>query len=116
MFLLTTGFRDNEAAHTYWSDVDFKRGTVNVSDKPKWGFKLKNHKQRKSGITLPVDFLARLKARRDRNSDGDLIFPTAMEGRMTLCCLACARPRSVRASKSASRCTGSARSSAPGMA
>jgi hypothetical protein len=31
-FLLCTGFRDNEAAHTYWSDVDFKRGTVNVSD------------------------------------------------------------------------------------
>ncbi len=77
MFLLTTGFRDNEAAHTYYSDVDFKRGTVNVSDKPQWGFKIKNHKQRKSDITLPADCLARLKARRERNPEGDLIFPNS---------------------------------------
>lgn len=77
MFLLTTGFRDNEAAHTYYSDVDFKRGTVNVSDKPQWGFKIKNHKQRKSDITLPADFLARLKARRERNPESDRIFPNS---------------------------------------
>ena len=76
-FLLCTGFRDNEAAHTYYSDVDFKRGTVNVSDKPQWGFRIKNHKQRKSDITLPADFLARLKERRDRNPDSDLIFPNS---------------------------------------
>jgi integrase len=77
LFFLTTGFRDNEAAHTFWSDVDFKRGTVNVSDKPKWGFRIKNHKQRKSDITLPADCLARLKARRERCPEGDLIFPNS---------------------------------------
>jgi integrase len=77
LFLLTTGFRDDEAAHTDWQDVDFKNGTVNVSDKPKWDFKTKNHKQRKSDITLPSDCLARLKVRNERNPDSELIFPNS---------------------------------------
>lgn len=77
MFFLTTGFRDNEAAHTYYSDLDFKRGTANIIDKPEWGFRIKNQKQRKSDITLPADFVKRLKARRERNPEGDLIFPNS---------------------------------------
>ncbi len=77
LFLLYTGFRDNEAAHTFYSDVDFQRGTINISNKPELGFTIKNRKQRKSDITLPADFLKRLRERRERNPEGDLIFPNS---------------------------------------
>ena len=77
LFLLYTGFRDDEAAHTYYSDVNFAQGTINISNKPEWNFTIKNRKQRKSDITLPADFLKRLKERRERNTEGELIFPNS---------------------------------------
>jgi integrase len=82
--------------HTYYSDIDFTRGTINVSDKPQWGFKTKNHKQRKSDITLPADVLARLKARRERCPVGDLIFPNS-KGTPDICLLARVRCAAQRA-------------------
>jgi integrase len=80
LFFLYTGFRDDEAAHTYYSDVDFQKGTINISNKPELGFTIKNRKQRKSDITLPVDFLKRLRERRERNPEGNLIFPNSKGG------------------------------------
>ena len=77
-FFVCTGFRDDEAAHTYYTDIDFTNQgavTINVSAKPEWGFRIKNQKTREAAITLPSDFVARIKARRQRNPEGDLIFP-----------------------------------------
>jgi integrase/recombinase XerD len=78
LFLLYTGFRDDEAAHTYYSDVNFAQGTINISNKPELDFTIKNRKQRKTDITLPADFLKRLKERGERNmGNGNLIFPNS---------------------------------------
>jgi integrase len=77
LFFLYTGFRDDEAAHTYYSDVNFAQGTINISNKPELNFTIKNGKQRKSDITLPADFLKRLKERGKRNERNDLIFPNS---------------------------------------
>jgi integrase len=78
LFFLFTGFRDSEAAHTFWSDVNFKRGTINVSDKPEHGFRIKNRKQRKSDIMLPADFVERLRNRQEKSAaDCALIFPNS---------------------------------------
>jgi integrase len=82
-FLLFTGFRDDEAAHTFYSDVDFRNETVNISNKPALGFTVKNRKQRKSDITLPAGFIKRLKDRRKRQGvtdDATLIFPNRNGG------------------------------------
>jgi integrase len=98
-FLLFTGFRDNEAAHTFYSDVDFKRGAINVSNKPDLGFTIKNRKQRKSDITLPSEFVARLKARKARlevKDDAVLIFPNS-DGRPDNALLARVRKAAKRA-------------------
>ena len=75
-FFLFTGFRDDEVAHTFYSDINFKAGTVNIAEKLALGFRIKNRKQRKADITLPSDFLARMKARQNRNKGVDLIFPS----------------------------------------
>jgi integrase/recombinase XerD len=80
LFLLYTGFRDDEVAHTYYSDVNFAGGTINISNKPELDFTIKNRKQRKSDITLPADFLKRLKERRERSTEGSLIFPNSKGG------------------------------------
>lgn len=96
LFFLYTGFRDDEAAHTYYSDVDFQHGTINISNKPELGFTIKNRKQRKSDITLPADFLERLKERRERNPKGDLIFPNS-KGAPDTCLLARIRSAAKRA-------------------
>jgi integrase len=98
-FLLFTGFRDAEVAHTFYSDVDFERGTVNVSNKPELGFTIKNKKQRKSDITLPTSFLERLRDRRDRNgvnSNDALIFPNN-DGGVDTCLLLRVRNAAKRA-------------------
>jgi integrase len=76
-FFLFTGFRDNEAAHTFYSDVDFKRGTINISNKPSLGFTIKNKKQRKTDITLPAVFVERLRARQGTQDAETLIFPNS---------------------------------------
>jgi integrase len=96
LFFLYTGFRDDEAAHTYYSDVDFQHGTINISNKPELGFTIKNRKQRKSDITLPADFLQRLKERRERNPEGYLIFPNG-KGTPDNCLLARVRSAAERA-------------------
>lgn len=83
LFFLYTGFRDDEAAHTYYSDVDFQHRTINVSNKPELNFTTKNGKQRKMDIALPADFVQRLQDRKERNSvtdDAALIFPNSKGG------------------------------------
>lgn len=79
-FLFYTGFRDEEVAHAYYKDINWKRGTINVHDKPEWGFKVKDREQRPIDIPLPDKFIERMKARRERYPKNELIFANE-EGR-----------------------------------
>ncbi|HEU0047496.1 MAG TPA: site-specific integrase, partial [Nitrososphaera sp.] len=82
-FLLETGVRDKEAAHAEWSDVE--NGFLNLKDKPKWEWRLKDKENR----SIPVNpkLALRLKARKARQekaakADGQdaptLIFPNSL--------------------------------------
>jgi len=75
LFLLYTGFRDEEAAYCKYSDINWHKKTINVHDKPEYGWTVKDHEQRPIDILLPVDFVERIKTRRERNSGCELIFP-----------------------------------------
>src|ERR1700682_649375 len=77
-FFLNTGFRDEEGAYAYYSDINFKAGTINVHEKPEYGWSTKNHAQRAQDIVLSKAFLKRMKARRDRNGSSKLIFPSSV--------------------------------------
>lgn len=79
-FLMYTGFRDEEVAHAYYRDINWKRGSINVHDKPEFHFKIKDHEQRPIDIPLPDKFIERMKARRERYPKNELIFPNE-EGR-----------------------------------
>jgi integrase len=79
-FFLYTGFRDEEAAYCKFKDIDFKRETINVHDKPEYAWTVKDREQRPIDIPLPPDFVKRMKARRDRNKGCDLIFPNGKGG------------------------------------
>jgi site-specific recombinase XerD len=76
-FFLFTGFRDEEAAHAKYSDIDFRAGTINVHDKPEFGWTVKDHEQRAQDIILPEKFIKRMERRRTRYNAriNDLIFP-----------------------------------------
>lgn len=76
LFMLYTGFRDEEAAYSKYSDIDWKKGTINVHDKPEYGWTVKDREQRPVDIPLDAEFLKRLKARRERRPTCELIFPT----------------------------------------
>jgi integrase len=77
-FFLYTGFRDEEAVFAKYSDIDFKKGTINVHDKPEYGWSVKDHEQRAQDIILPGKFIKRMERRRVRYGAkmSDLIFPT----------------------------------------
>jgi integrase len=72
---LRTGCRDGEIVYLHWSDVDFKRQQIKISDKPKYGWRPKDRESR----TIPVEdgiLLKRLAARKERQTLGcDLVFP-----------------------------------------
>lgn len=76
-FFLYTGFRDEEAIYAKYSDFDFRKGTVNVHDKPEFGWTVKDHEQRPHDIVLPQKFVKRMEKRQARyhGKSDDLIFP-----------------------------------------
>lgn len=80
-FMLCTGFRDREAAHATYGDIK-RNGSINVANKPEYGFKLKTQKPRTVDIPLPSWLITRLKARQERYKT-ELIFPNR-EGRPSL--------------------------------
>lgn len=45
-FLLTSGFRDQEARYVTWRDVDFRYNVVRVTAKPQWRFTPNNWEER----------------------------------------------------------------------
>lgn len=93
-FLVYTGFRDDEVAHALYSDVNFKTGEIKVGPKPEIGFTTKNGKER--SVRVPADLTERLQERRERNPEGDLIFPNS-KGRPDTALLARVRNAAKRA-------------------
>jgi integrase len=83
MFLLWSGFRDEEVQYLQYSDFNFRNATVMVQSKPQFGWKPKDYEERE--ITLPSEVSKRMKERMDRRQQyrngyrtpetGDLVFP-----------------------------------------
>lgn len=80
LFLLQTGFRDEEVAHAQYSDINFKKGSINVYVKPEFNWSPKDNESREQDIDLSEAFLQRMKARRERRKakNSDLIFPNKL--------------------------------------
>jgi integrase len=88
MFLLWSGFRDEEVQYLQYNDFNFRNSTVMVQAKPHFGWKPKDYEERE--ITLPSEVSKRMKDRMGRAQqyrDGfhkpvveDLVFPNS-EGR-----------------------------------
>jgi integrase/recombinase XerD len=75
-FFLMTGMREQEAMHTYWSDVNFGAATVGVSHKLDRGWTPKANKERE--IPIPAKLVKSLKARKAKADENcRLVFPTA---------------------------------------
>jgi integrase/recombinase XerD len=75
-FFLMTGMREQEAMHTYWTDVNLTSHTVRVSHKPDRGWTPKAYKEREIPIPAKlVKSLKALKAKSDKKCN--LVFPTA---------------------------------------
>jgi integrase/recombinase XerD len=74
-FLLTSGFRDQEAQNVSWRDFDFRNSQVRVTAKPLWGFRPKNWEERV--VPLPTPFIDQLlRVRSGRNAQlAQLVFP-----------------------------------------
>jgi len=70
-----TGCRDEEIVYLHWSDVDFKREQIVISDKPKYDWRPKDRESR----TIPLEdgvLLKRLAARKARQTPSSgLVFP-----------------------------------------
>jgi integrase len=79
LFLLATGVREQEAAHTVWTDIKWAGKVLRVSAKPAChcphcgpdGFNIKDYEERE--IPLPDWFMAVLKTRK-KTATRDLIF------------------------------------------
>ena len=77
---LRTGMRRNEVGHFTWDWIDWEKNRINISDQPRFEWRLKDYDKRWTPLSLKLKGL--LKARRDRlnpKPDG-LVFPT-VEGR-----------------------------------
>jgi integrase/recombinase XerD len=71
-----TGMREQEAMHTYWSDVNLNESRVSVTHKPDRGWTPKAYKERE--IPIPAKLVAALKARKVKaDKTSTLVFPTA---------------------------------------
>ncbi len=74
-FMLGSGFRDQEAQHVCWRDLDFRQSHVRVTAKALWDFRPKNWEERV--VPLPsalIDQLRRLKETRNA-LPAQLVFP-----------------------------------------
>jgi integrase/recombinase XerD len=76
-FLLGSGFRDREAQHVTWRDLDFHNSVVRVIEKPIWGFKPKNWEER--AVPLPTALIDQLRRFRERRKGlpEQLVFPNS---------------------------------------
>lgn len=76
-FMLGSGFRDREAQHVTWRDVDFHNSVVRVTAKPIWQFKPKNWEER--SVPLPSGLIEQLHRFRERRNGtpAQLVFPNS---------------------------------------
>lgn len=74
-FLLGSGFRDREAQHVTWRDLDFHNSIARVVAKPIWGFKPKNWEER--AVPLPTALIDQLRNLREcrKALPAQLVFP-----------------------------------------
>lgn len=79
-FLLNTGFRDEEVAHSQYGDINFKKGSMNVYPKPEYNWSPKDNESREQDIDLSPSFLKRMKARKEKYNakNTDLIFSNTL--------------------------------------
>jgi len=76
-FMVGSGFRDREAQHVTWRDVDFHNSVVRVTTKPIWRFKPKNWEER--SVPLPTGLIQQLQAFKERRNGmpAQLVFPNS---------------------------------------
>lgn len=76
-FMLGSGFRDREAQHVTWRDIDFHNSLVRVTAKPIWRFKPKNWEER--SVPLPTALIQQLQAFKERRKGmpAQLVFPNS---------------------------------------
>lgn len=81
LFFLNTGFRDEEAAFSKYSDIDFVQRSINAHPKPEYEWTPKDSDYRAQDIVLQPKFIERMKARMGRTNrkPNDLIFPQASQ-------------------------------------
>ncbi len=72
-FFLGTGCRDNEVVHACWRDLDIEAKTFYVSEKPEFGFRIKDRQERI--VPISDSLVSILHGRRKRYPDTELIFP-----------------------------------------
>jgi integrase len=76
---LRTGARDQEVAHLKYSDLDFRRKQIIISEKPEYGWRPKGKRSR----TIPLEdgvLLKRMAERKKRYPKNALIFPNSLGG------------------------------------
>ena len=71
---LSTGFRDREVSHLFWSDVDYRLSRISVTAKPEYKFTPKSYEVRSVLVTRSL--LDSLKTQQKR-SQSLLVFPSA---------------------------------------
>ena len=76
-FMVGSGFRDREAQHVTWRDIDFHNSVVRVTTKPIWGFRPKNWEER--CVPLPTALIQQLQAVKERRNalPAQLVFPNS---------------------------------------
>jgi integrase len=75
---LRTGCRDEEVAYLHWTDVDWKRKQITISEKPSYGWRTKDKESRDIPLEDGV-LLDRLAARKKRQHPaGNLVFPNTL--------------------------------------
>ena len=102
-FFLGSGFREDEAAHACYTDVDFKMKTISVLEKRQWHWKPKDQEERT--VPIPDSLLELLKVRKALHPDGWLIFPNT-EGNPEGHFLRMLKERALAAGLNCGHCTG----------
>jgi integrase len=96
---LLTGFREQEVAFLFWSDINLRLRTIRVTSKPHLGFSPKRWEERE--IPIPVE-LARLLEKRPRLHSERFVFPSPTGNRehnMLLKCKAVAERAGLNSEK-----------------
>jgi len=62
-FFLGSGFREAEASVAEYSDINAERRTIQVIEKPQYGFRPKDHEKRV--VPIPDSLIAKLQARKN---------------------------------------------------